>query len=77
MRWDETDKTRVVQKALFIDFNPEEQKLVDILKEKDSLTVDELSHMLKLPPSKLASMLLNLEFKGAIRSLPGKKYILS
>jgi len=77
MRWDETDKTRVVQKALFIDFNPEEQKLVDILKEKDSLTVDELSHMLNLPPSKLASMLLNLEFKGAIRSLPGKKYILS
>lgn len=77
MRWDETDKTRVVQKALFIDFNDEEQKLIDILKEKDSVTVDELSHLLKLAPSNLAGMLLNLEFKGAIRSLPGKKYILS
>ncbi len=77
MRWDETDKSRVVQKALFIDFDNEEQKLIDILKEKESVTVDEFSHLLKLPPSNLASMLLNLEFKGAIRSLPGKKYILS
>jgi len=77
MRWDETDKSRVVQKSLFIDFTDEEQKLVDILKAKDSVTVDELSYLLKLPPSNLANMLLNLEFKGAIRSLPGKKYILS
>lgn len=77
MRWDETDKARVVQKALFIDFDDEEQKVIDLLKEKDSVTVDEFSHFLKVPPSNLASMLLNLEFKGAIRSLPGKKYILS
>ena len=77
MRWDEIDKTRVVQKSLFIEFNEQEQKLVDILKERDSVTIDELSHVLNLPPSNLANMLLNLEFKGAIRSLPGKKYILS
>ncbi len=77
MRWEETDKVRVVQKALFIDFTDEEQRVIDLLKEKDSVTVDEFSHLLKVPPSNLASMLLNLEFKGAIRSLPGKKYILS
>ena len=77
MRWDETDKSRVVQKALFIDFNEEEQKLIDILRNKESVTVDQFSHLLKLPPSNLANMLLNLEFKGAIRALPGKKYILS
>lgn len=77
MRWDETDKSRIVQKSLFIDFTEEEQKLIDILNAKDSVTVDELSHLLKLPHSNLANMLLNLEFKGAIRSLPGKKYILS
>lgn len=77
MRWDETDKQRVVQKSLFIDFNPEEQKLVDLLKEKDSATIDEMSQLLQLSPSLLASMLLTLEFKGAIRALPGKKYILS
>ena len=77
MRWDETDKKKVIQKELFIDFSPEEQKIVDIIKAKESVTIDDLNYQLKMPPSELASMLLNLEFKGAIRSLPGKKYILS
>jgi len=77
MRWDEIDKDRVVQKALFIDYTPEEQKVIDVLKEAQQITVDALNYQLKMAPSALASMLLNLEFKGAIRSLPGKKYILS
>ena len=76
MRWDETDKDKVVQKSLFIDFNPDEQKVIDILKKESQITIDDLNFQLKMTPSELASMLLNLEFKGAIRSLPGKKYIL-
>lgn len=77
MRWDEIDKKRTIQKSLFIELNPEEQKTIDIIKSKDQITIDELNYQLKISSSALASMLLNLEFKGAIRSLPGKKYILS
>lgn len=77
MRWDEMDKEKVVQKSMFIDFTPEEQKVIDALKKSSQITVDELNYQLKMTPSGLASLLLNLEFKGAIRSLPGKKYILS
>ena len=77
MRWDEIDKDKVVQKSLFIEFTPEEQKVIDILKAAQQITVDDLNYQLKMSSSALASMLLNLEFKGAIRSLPGKKYILS
>jgi len=77
MRWDEFDKAKVVQKALFIDYTPDEQKVIDVLKKNTQITVDDLNYQLKMTPSELASMLLNLEFKGAIRSLPGKKYILS
>jgi len=76
MRWDEIDKQRTVQKALFIDYTPEEQRLVDLLGTKDAITVDELNYTLKMPQSELAAMLLTLEFKGALRSLPGKKYML-
>ena len=76
MRWDEIDKAKVVQKALFIDFTAGEQKVIDVLKEVQQITIDELNYRIKMPPSELASMLLNLEFKGAIRALPGKKYIL-
>ncbi len=77
MRWDEFDKEKVVQKSLFVDLSHEEQKVIDILKKNTQITVDDLNFHLKMTPSELASMLLNLEFKGAIRSLPGKKYILS
>jgi DNA processing protein len=77
MRWDEIDTDKVIQKSLFIDFTPKEQSVIDLLKQQQQITVDNLNFELKLPPSELASMLLNLEFKGAIRSLPGKKYILS
>jgi DNA processing protein len=77
MRWDEIDKKKIVQKTMFIDYSADEQKVIDILKEKTQISVDDLNYHLKLTPSALASMLLNLEFKGAIRSLPGKKYILS
>jgi len=68
MRWDEIDKQRTVQKALFIDYTPEEQRLVDLLGTKDAITVDELNYTLKMPQSELAAMLLTLEFKGALIS---------
>lgn len=77
MRWDEIDKKRTIQKSLFIELDSEEQKTIDIIKSKEQITIDELNYQLKISSSALASMLLNLEFKGAIRSLPGKKYILS
>ncbi len=77
MRWDEIDREKVVQKSLFVDNSPEEQKVIDILKKTSQVTVDDLNYHLKMTPSTLASILLNLEFKGVIRPLPGKKYILS
>ena len=39
--------------------------------EKD---IDTLAHESKSTPGELAAILLTLEFKGAIRSLPGKKF---
>ncbi|MEM9545424.1 MAG: DNA-processing protein DprA [Bacteroidota bacterium] len=77
MRWDEIDKEKVIQKSLFIEFDTNEQNVIDVLKEATEITIDDLNYQLKMTPSALASMLLNLEFKGAIRSLPGKKYILA
>ncbi|MDF1698473.1 MAG: DNA-processing protein DprA [Saprospiraceae bacterium] len=76
MRWEEFDKEKVIQKSLFVDYTSDEQKIIDILKKSKQITIDELNGILKVPSSELASLLLNLEFKGAIRSLPGKKFIL-
>ena len=77
MRWDEFDKKKTIQKSLFIEYDDEEKRIVDVIKEANEITIDGLNARVGMTPSSLASMLLNLEFKGAIRSLPGKKYILS
>ncbi|HEY0744284.1 MAG TPA: DNA-processing protein DprA [Chryseosolibacter sp.] len=56
-------------------FEPNEQTvLLTLLENNKQLMIDELSWKTSIPISQLASILLNLEFKGAISSLPGKIY---
>jgi len=52
----------------------QEELLLHLLKEKDSLSIDELGSRCGLPPSSLALLLLNLETAGLISALPGKRY---
>jgi DNA processing protein len=59
------------------DFDDEEKLVIQILKEKNNpMMVDELSIRSSLNPSKLASLLLTLEFKNVVKSLPGKLFTL-
>jgi len=58
-------------------FEPDEQTVIQILKAKKTpMMVDELSIRSSLNPSKLASILLTLEFKNIVKSLPGKLFAL-
>ncbi len=53
----------------------EEKIIVDTLStDKAGLAIDELSWKSQIPLNKLASLLLNLEFSGIVKPLPGKKY---
>ncbi len=55
-----------------------EQKLVQLLANyRAGMLLDEISWKSQTPINQLASLLLNLEFKGIIKSLPGKKYKLA
>jgi DNA processing protein len=77
MRWDELDKTKTIQPQLFTELNDNEQVIISILQQSEGgALIDALSHQTKLNPSAIASLLLSLEFKGLIRSLPGKRYAL-
>lgn len=74
MNWDvKTSSARYVQTSLFVELSPEEQKLVDLLKEGDRF-VDEITMETQLPMSKVSTLLLGLEFKELVISLPGKIY---
>jgi len=76
MRWDKGNNPKAQQKQLFVDLNPFEQKVTDSLRGKENESVDTLSHETGFTQSELAKILLELEFKGMIRSLPGKRYML-
>jgi DNA processing protein len=74
MNWDiKVSTNRSYQTSLFIELTPEEQKLIDLLKGGDRF-VDEITIETQISMSKVSALLLGLEFKGMIVSLPGKMY---
>ena len=62
------------QLQLFMSFTDDEKKLVEFLKAERVSSIDSLSIHVSLPVSKVSAILLNLEFSGVLRSLPGKMY---
>ncbi|MBK8776751.1 MAG: hypothetical protein IPO25_04855 [Saprospiraceae bacterium] len=50
----------------------ENRKVVQLLRENEYMSIDRLYHELQLAPSAIAGLLLELEFKGVIKALPGK-----
>lgn len=78
MGWKEIIKKSIPkQKELFIQLNPEEKIIVDLLQEKTSLHIDEVKRLSNLSNSTVASTILNLELNNIIISLPGKIYRLA
>ena len=73
MQWD-ANGAAPLQTQLFRDLNDEEQLVIDILKENGETSIDFLVLQSKLSNSKIASILLNLEFDGLVKSLPGKMF---
>lgn len=62
------------QKEIFIELSDPEKVIVDMLREKDSLQIDEIQSRCGLSNSTVASTLLNLELQQVVESLPGKVY---
>ncbi|NNE15269.1 MAG: DNA-protecting protein DprA [Saprospiraceae bacterium] len=73
-RWDAKPKSK--QLSLLLDLTEEEKTIYQILKEEKVVGMDTLLYKTQLQLSILSSTLINLEFNGLIKSLPGKKYIL-
>lgn len=77
MNW-QADKTKKsVQQKMFIELSEEERRIVNALQEKEKLHADDLLTAASFKASQLASVLLQLEMQGLVKSLPGKFYRLS
>lgn len=60
------------------DYDDNEQTVLKIMIDKKAnVLIDELSWKANLSVSQLASVLLGLEFKGVVKSMPGKQYSLA
>lgn len=75
MGWDdEKQKSKPAQTSLFVQLSEEEKIIIGILSEKSKAPVDDIYIRSGMVQSKVASLLLNLEFSGLVRCLPGKIY---
>jgi DNA processing protein len=78
MGWsDEKKKEQLVkQTQLFFELNEDENRVVNVLKEKGECGIDVISSATALPFSKLANTLLQLELKNVLKLRAGKRYSL-
>ena len=74
MRWDIDTKVVAKQMRLFRDFSEEEKLIMDVFEDKNIVHLDDIIVGTELSPSKIASVLLSLEFDGVLTALPGKRY---
>ncbi|WP_373516112.1 DNA-processing protein DprA [Persicitalea sp.] len=61
---------------VFEGFTQDEGQVLALLKKGGDMQIDDMSWQSGIHLGKLATLLLNLEFQGMVRSLPGKKYAL-
>ena len=74
MRWDIDTKVVAKQMRLFRDFSDEEKKVMNVFENSNVVHLDDIIVGTDLSPSKIASILLSLEFDGVLTALPGKRY---
>lgn len=74
LNWDLQQKIKPVQKQLFIELEPDEQKIYEYLLQKGKELLDVIALQCDLPVYKIAGILVNMELKGVIRPLPGKLF---
>ncbi|MBX9851543.1 MAG: DNA-processing protein DprA [Cytophagaceae bacterium] len=75
MNWSATEnKVKTPAPPDLTQFSPEEKTVLQTMEGTQGMLIDELSWKSQIPVNKLASILLNLEFQGVVKSLPGKKF---
>ncbi|MGA3014830.1 MAG: DNA-processing protein DprA [Bacteroidales bacterium] len=78
MGWEERGpKPDGFQKKIFLELTADEKMLVDYLNVHGVSGIDDISNNCRLTMSTTSACLLNLEFEGIVKSLPGKIYDLA
>ena len=76
MGWNDKKRKQQRQQEIFINLSDDEERVVNVIRQTGEPVIDQISLNCGIPVSKTASLLLELELKGVLRCLPGKKYTL-
>jgi DNA processing protein len=75
MQWKDLDETKVIQSQLFVQLTDNQQLVINVMQQSEGgVMIDALAYQTQLSQSTIASLLLELEFKGMVRALPGKRF---
>lgn len=76
MRWRKEDNTsKALQTELFVELNETESLLMKLLADKDNgVHFNDLLADMKLSFSNISALLLDMEMRGLIKSMPGGRY---
>ncbi|RYZ22570.1 MAG: DNA-protecting protein DprA [Chitinophagaceae bacterium] len=74
MGWQERPAAKAAQPALFVEYSEEERRILALLPPGTPVHIDELNGRSGLRTSEVTVLLLELELKGAVEGLPGKRY---
>lgn len=77
MNWVKKSGPVPSQIELMINLNPDEELIFRILRENGESGMDILSLSSDLSHGKIANALLQMELRGIVRSLPGKRFVLT
>ena len=72
--WELEEKTKPVQTQLFVELDEDEKQIFRYLKDKEKELLDSIAIACNMPVFKVATVLMNMELKGVIRTLPGKLF---
>lgn len=74
MSWEKSEgKSAPIQANLFLDLNDEQQAIVTLLR-KENLALNQIALSMALPVSRISSVLLEMEFSGIVKCMPGNVY---
>lgn len=74
MNWESVTKPNKMDLSLFPEYTAEEKEIIDYLTVKGKTHINQISNDINLPIHKTMSLLIDMEFKGYIKSLPGGNF---
>lgn len=77
MRWSKREELEKRQAQLFPELDDREKEILKIIGDTHQVNIDQLRYQTDFTNSEMAALILELEFKGLIKTLPGKRFILA